>query len=186
MNYRHNSTIRIKKKKCSSCGRIGPLFSKGRCKGCATYEDTLERMAEETESEIEQDKDLEYWINMADDVFSKWLRLSQADAHGMVECFILGKRIRWQDAQAAHYIKRRASLYLRWDTRNVTVQSKQANEFNDGMYPEYTQKLEEMHPGITDILKEEATMVYKPTRNEVESIYREYNSKFRTLLNSLK
>jgi hypothetical protein len=143
-------------------------------------------MQEDTENEIKEDKDLEYWIEMADGVFSKWLRLSQADKDGFVECFILGKRIRWQDAQAAHYIKRRASLFLRWDTRNVTVQSKEANEYGDGMYPEYTDKLEQLHPGLVDILKEEAAMYYKITRGEVENIYREYNSKYLNLLNSRK
>ena len=186
MTYRHNSTIRIKEKICSKCRRKTQIFSRGRCASCAKIEDTLNRMAEETEIEISQDKDLEYWIGMADDAFSKWLRLSQADKDGYVECFILGKKIRWEESQAAHYIKRRASLFLRWDTRNVTVQSKEANEYGDGMYPEYTEKLERLHPGLVDILKEEAATYYKVSRSDVENIYREYNTKYRNLLNSRK
>ncbi len=185
MAYRYNSTIKIKEKVCIRCGKKKQIFSRKRCKECATQEDVMARMEAETEDTIKEEG---LWdlIKMADDVFSKWLRLSKADKDGMVECFIFGTKIRWQDSDCAHFVKRGANLHLRFDTRNVTVQSKLANETNDGHYALYREKMEQNWPGITEILEEESRLIAKPTRTEIRAIYNEYNSKYRNLLNSRK
>jgi hypothetical protein len=50
----YNSTIISKKKRCVSCGTMQFLFSKGRCKSCATIEDTNKRIA--AHEEVEEDE----------------------------------------------------------------------------------------------------------------------------------
>lgn len=175
----YNSTIRQKKKICIRCGNDCYWFSKKRCKQCATIEDSLARMEEETNEEIEKEG-LKELIKIADDVFSKWLRQSSADKDGFVTCYTCDSVLRHQDAQCGHYVKR-GNLFLRFDPRNCRVQDEACNKYKDGNYAEYTKRLEMEHPGITSILMEEATIVYKPTRDEIRGIINEYSRKLKAL-----
>jgi hypothetical protein len=174
-----NSTIRLKKKVCIRCGKECYWFSHKRCIDCARIEDSLARMEEESERVIEEEG-LSDLIKMADDAFSKWLRLSNADKDGLVICYTCDLGMRWQDSQCGHYVKR-GNLFLRWDTRNTRVQGECCNKYKGGNYPEYTKRLEEEHPGITTILYEEGNLVYKPTREEIRNIYTEYSRKLKLL-----
>lgn len=178
--YARNSTIRVKKKTCRSCGKSEFIFSRGRCKTCSTIEDTLARMEEETKQVIKE-KGLSELIDIADDVFSKVLRLSAADQNGIVTCYTCDVKLRWQDAQCGHYMKR-GNLFLRFDPRNCRVQCRDCNEYKDGNMAEYTRRLEVEHPGITDILKEEAALVYKPHRHEIQAIITECRQKLKSLM----
>src|SRR5687767_8681333 len=174
-----NSTIIRKKKPCKRCGVPSYIFSKGRCKQCSTIEDTAARMEEYAEQEAKEDG-LTELIKQADEVFSKWLRKSQANKSGMVLCYTCDSVMRYQAAQAGHYIKR-GNLFLRWDPRNLRVQGECCNIFKDGNYPEFTKRLEAERPGITQILYEESLVVYKPTRDEVRAIINEYTHKLKQL-----
>ena len=179
MSYRFNSTIRIKSKPCSRCGRVGPIFSKGRCKQCSTIETTMARMEQDTE-DIIKEQNLQELIKDADDVYSKWLRLSGADKDGMVECYTCGARLRHQDAHCGHYLSR-GSIFLRWDTRNTRIQDEACNIYKDGNIPEFTRRLELEKPGITEYLLEESRLVYHPTREEIKNIIKEYTLKLKQL-----
>lgn len=175
----YNSTIRVKQKICTSCGKSCYWFSKKRCKDCARIEDTLAKMEEETNKEIEKEG-LSELIDVADDLFSKVIRLSAADENGFVICYTCDIKIRWQDIQNGHYVKR-GNLFLRFDTRNCRPQCEDCNKYKDGNMAEYTRRLEAEHSGITDILKEEAALVYKPTRHELQAIIAECKLKLKGL-----
>lgn len=177
MGYRFNSTIRIKNKACSRCGRLGPIFSKGRCQSCATIETTLARMEEETEQTIKEEG-LQDLIKEADTVFSRWLRLSSADSDGNVSCYTCGVIKHWTLQQNGHYVKR-GNLFLRFDPRNCRVQCEGCNVYKDGNYAEYTKRLESEQPGITSILYEEGNLVYKYSRLELKQLIYELNKKLR-------
>lgn len=174
-----NSTIRSKKKVCTRCGKDCYWFSKKRCVDCARIEDSLARMEADTEHEIQREG-LSDLIKVADEVFSKWLRQSQADKDGTVSCYTCDLNMRWQNAQCGHYV-RRGNLFLRWDTRNTRIQGECCNIHKDGNYPEYTKRLEEERPGITTILYEESHLVYKPSREEIRGIINEYSLKLKQL-----
>lgn len=176
-----NSTIRIKKKNCSRCGKSEYIFSKGRCKQCSTIEDTLAR----EEAELEQDESLSELIKQADDIYSKWLRLSNADKNGTVSCYTCDLNMRWQSSQCGHYIKR-GNLFLRFDPRNTKVQGECCNIHKRGNYPEFAKRLEVENPGITEILYTEGQLVYKPSREEIRAIINEYSAKFKLLQNAIK
>lgn len=183
--YRHNSTIRIKKKACVRCGIVGPIFSRGRCGKCATIEDTLSRMAEDEESELESEG-LSKLIQDADAIFSKFIRLNAANKDGWLPCYICGTNVRWQDAQNMHFIPRGHSL-LRFDEkRNCRAGCINCNQYLSGNLALYRQKLNEEMPGLPDILEEEARIPYKLTRDEVKNISIEYGIKFKNLVNSRK
>lgn len=175
----YNSTIIRKKKPCKSCGQPSYIFSKGRCKTCSVVEDSLERMEEASEVIVEKDG-LSDLIAIADEIYSKWLRKSGANELGFSECFTCGKRDRWEALHCGHYV-RRGALFLRYDPRNTRIQCPGCNVFKDGNMAEYTQRLEAEHPGITEYLKQEAFVVYKPEKDELYSIIKEYKRKLKQL-----
>lgn len=174
-----NSTIRSKKKTCIRCGKDCYWFSRKRCADCARIEDSMARMAKETEQEIDKEG-LSDLIGQADEVYSKWLRMSFADKDGIVSCFTCDLNMRWQNSQCGHYVKR-GNLFLRWDARNTRVQCEGCNIHKGGNYIQFTKRLEEEKPGVTSILYEEGNLVYKPTREEIKNIIIEYAHKLKIL-----
>lgn len=181
MRRAHNSTIRVKEKICISCGKPCYWFSKKRCQSCARIEDVLAN----EERELEQDESLSELIKQADDIYSKWLRLSNADKNGTVSCYTCDINMRWQSAQCGHYVKR-GNLFLRFDPRNTRVQGECCNIHKRGNYPEFSKRLEVENPGITEILYTEGQLVYKPSREEIRAIINEYSAKFKLLQNAIK
>lgn len=180
----HNSTIRVKQKICANCGKPCFWFSKKRCNDCSRIEDTLAKMEVESEEEIKKEG-LSDLIKVADDHFSKLIRLSYADENGIVECFTCHVKLRWQHAQNGHYIKR-GNLFLRFDTRNCRPQCQDCNEYKHGNMAEFTRRLELEHSGITEILKEEAALAYKPTRHEIQAIIADCKQKIKALSKPIK
>lgn len=175
----HNSTIKLKKKICVRCGQECFWFSKKRCQNCAKIEDAMNDMEEETESALKEEG-LQDLIKQADEVFSQWLRLSNADINGTVSCFTCDLNMRWQNSQCGHYIKR-GNLFLRFDPRNTRVQCEGCNIHKSGNYIEFTRRLEAEKLGITEYLLEESRLVYHPTREEIKGIIKEYTHKLKLL-----
>jgi len=173
---KYNSTLSVKLKPCVGCGKMRPIFSKGRCQPCATVYNVLSR----EEREIEQDESLGGYIKQLDDVFSKYIRLKNADKEGNVTCFTSSVKIRWQDAHAGHFISR-GCMYLRFDERNVHVQSAEENIFKHGNIPVYAKRLDEISPGLSDLLIEESRIIYHITRDELIAKISEYTNKLRKL-----
>lgn len=173
MKYRHNSTIGVKERICVSCGKPCFWFSKKRCQSCSTIEDTLKRMEQENEKVIVEE-DLSDLIADADIIVSQYTRLKYADKDGLVKCYTCDVVKHWTLMQAGHYVKR-ANLYLRFDERNLRPQESYCNEYLHGNMAVYTANLEKECKGITDILRSEATLVHKPTRDEIRQVIAEYS-----------
>lgn len=182
--YKHNSTIGVKQRICVSCGKPCFWFSKKRCQTCATQEDTMKRMESETEQVIKEE-DLSGLIADADAVISRYVRLSEAHPDGTCHCYTCGVRKHWSLQQCGHFIPR-SCLYLRYDLRNLKIQCVDCNEFKSGNIPEYARRLEIEYPGLPDLLREEARLVYKTNREEVRFIISEYTPKVKQLLHNLK
>lgn len=172
----YNSTI-INKKKNLSCGHYDYNFSRGRCKQCATIQDTQKRISE---SIISEDESLPELISEADALFSKYIRLKYSDKDGNVSCYTCGNKMRWQDSQCGHYISR-ACLYLRFDERNCRVQDEHCNCVKHGNLAVFGKNLELEFPNVTEILYEESKLIYKPTRDELRSLISELNLKIKQL-----
>lgn len=174
-----NSTIKMKKKVCVRCGKECYWFSKKRCKDCARIEDSMNDMEEETDKQLESEG-LQELIKEADTIFSRWLRFSSSDKERNVACYTCGKVKEWTEQQCGHYIKR-GNLFLRFDPRNCRVQCEWCNVYKDGNYAEFTKRLEAERPGIVEYLLEESRLVYKPTREEIKAIIKEYTIKLKQL-----
>src|SRR6478752_6556400 len=111
-----NSTIRQKTGICQVCkdGKNKPL-SKGLC--FYHYNVNLKLKSANKLSQKEDDNDDESVAILKKDldlIFSKWLRLSNADDNGICTCFICGEPLPYSEMQAGHFIKRGNSL-LRFD-----------------------------------------------------------------------
>jgi hypothetical protein len=176
-----NSTIRTKYGLCQhpGCKTYGPLTKK-KC-GMHYWNEVKMKSAERFSNKEIEEGDLSGLIEDADAVFSKWLRLNDADKDGYLNCFICNARIRWQDAQCMHYIKRMASLFLRHDPRNCKSGCDTCNCMKGGNYIEYAKKLEEQNPGITEILYQEGNLPYHPSREELRNLISEYTQRIKSL-----
>jgi hypothetical protein len=178
--YAHNSTIKIKLKDCIRCGKPSRIFSKGMCEQCSKIERVFGGS-----SNKDVDASLKDLITDCDAIFSTYIRLKYTDEDGFCECFTCGERKRWEEQQCGHYIGR-GSLYLRFDPRNCRVQDSYCNELKHGDMAEFTKRLEAEHPGITDILIEESSIIYKPSRSDLKGLITEYTSKVKLLKQKLK
>lgn len=178
--YGRNSTIKVKFGVCPLCNNDKEVaLTKGLCNSHYWQGVRMKSVERQQEREIEHEG-LQDLIKEADDVFSKWVRLSAADKDGFIYCYICGKKVRWQDGEAMHYVKR-GNLFLRYDPRNVKAGEEDCNRFKYGNYIKYAQKLEQESPGITEILYQEGNIVYKMGRDELKGIITEYSLKLKSL-----
>lgn len=155
-------------------------LTKGLCSTHYWQQNKMKSFEKAQAKEIEKEAGLPELIADADAVFSKWVRLSAANRVGTVTCYICLKFVRWQEAEAMHYIKR-GHLYLRWDARNVKAGCNECNCLKDGNILKYGIRLEEESPGITEILLEESAIVYRPGHDELKSLILEYSDKVKRL-----
>jgi hypothetical protein len=59
-------------------------------------------------------------VKKLDRVFSRYIRLKNADETGTVQCCTCGKLLHWGDSHASHFVSRR-HMSVRFDERNVHV-----------------------------------------------------------------
>ncbi len=179
----YNSTIRPKMGVCALCtdGKR-KLLTKGMCQEHYWQNNRIKSAQKFAGKDLIDEEGLPELIEEADAVFSRYVRLSAADELGIIECYICENKLRWQDGQAMHFIKRMTSYYHRWDLRNVKPGCKTCNEIKEGNYLEFAKKLNADQPGITDILYEESNLVHHLTRDEVRKVIGEYSTKIKELL----
>lgn len=172
----YNSTI-ISKKKNLSCGHYDYNFSKGRCKNCATIQDSLKRIADVEMSDVSF-SDL---VNELDTLVSNYVRNSAKDENGLVQCYTCPTKLSVAEMQAGHYISRN-SMLLRFDyARNIRPQCPYCNCGKHGNLSIFGQRLEQEHKGITEILYEESQVVYKYSKEELKSLIVEMKQKTKPL-----
>ena len=75
-------------------------------------------------------------MNKLDRVFSRYIRMRDADQDGQVTCVTCGKIAYWKDVDAGHYIKRQ-HMMTRWDARNCAAQCRKCNRFAGGAMDEF-------------------------------------------------
>ena len=175
-----NSTIKLKKKICSRCGKECFWFSNKRCKDCARIEDIMNEQEEETEQVIKEEG-LQDLIKEADTVISTYVRMSAANKEGIAKCFTCSEEKRWQEMDAGHYVSR-GCMFLRFDVlRNIRCQCQTCNRFKHGNILSYSKALESELPGVTDILAEESRLIYHYGRDEIKALINEFKLKIKKL-----
>ena len=113
-----------------------------------------------------------------DFVFSRYIRIREADINGIVSCYTCDNKFHWKEIQAGHFIKRSDTL-LRWDTRNVKPQCVKCNCELHGNIDEYSNRLKSIDIDLPEILKQESREVNKFTRDELKQLLIDIRSKLK-------
>jgi len=114
----------------------------------------------------------------ADKWFSEFIRLRDADEHGMVTCITNPKiRKHWREMDCGHWISR-AKEATRYDERNANGQSKQSNRFQGGHFLEHGLAIErKFGPGTRDALEKKAGQPCKRTTWDYEVLAKNYKER---------
>lgn len=120
-------------------------------------------------------------IEALDDIFSKFIRLRDSDEYGMITCISCGKRVKWKDSDAGHFVSRR-HMSLRFDCKNVNAQCRECNRVKDGNIVGYTLGLRKKYGlAILNGLLEKKSEEKQWTDEELEFMTRYYNKKVKIL-----
>lgn len=84
------------------------------------------------------------WKDKLDRVFSEYIRLRDSDGNGYGRCISCGRIVHWKDADAGHYVNRK-HMSLRYDEKNVNLQCRSCNRFDEGNMAGYALGLEEKY-----------------------------------------
>lgn len=128
--------------------------------------------------ELQQDEDLQTLVNDLDIVFSRYIRLKDADLYGRVACYCCGKKEKWTMVDASHFISR-SHMYTRFSEANVKPCCQSCNRAKDGNLTAFAKALELERPGTVEQLYEQAKIVYKYTRDELKGMIADYSRKLK-------
>ncbi len=108
---------------------------------------------------------------------SLWVRLSRADANGMVKSFTGTETKHWKQMHAGHYLTR-SILALRWHEDNIRPQSPAENIWKHGNPIEFRINLvDEIGEERVKALENRRKELFKPTRQFYEAKILEYQEK---------
>lgn len=120
-------------------------------------------------------------LETLDNLFSEYVRLRDADQYGMIRCISCGKRIRWKDADAGHFVSRKHSS-LRFDEKNVNAQCRICNRIKFGNIEKYKRGLIIKHGRfVIDYLENKKTDIRQYTDYEIELLCSYYRKQIRLL-----
>jgi hypothetical protein len=83
-------------------------------------------------------------IAKVDKAFSRYIRKKHADEYGFVHCVTCGARMRWEDSQAGHFVKR-GHAATRWNEFNVAPQDAACNLYRNGAQDEFAAYIVRTH-----------------------------------------
>jgi len=166
------------------------------CMNCKRTADTKKQMAKQREKvlirglietqrsngELDSTKEL---ILDLDRVVSRYIRLRDMEKDGKITCYICESRVRWEKAQAMHYINRQ-HLGTRFLLANLKSGCFDCNVTKRGNLVEYAKKLNAETPDITEWLIEQSHTVSSPTRNELKELLCDFQNKLRLVESKLK
>lgn len=112
-------------------------------------------------------------IKKLDAVFSKYIRLRDADQDGYCRCATCGEKTHWTKIQAGHFISRK-HYATRWDEQNVHAQCVACNVFKYGEQYKYSLYLGE---NLSKDLYNKSLKSVKFTDIEIMEMIEEYNEK---------
>lgn len=182
----YNSTIVSKKKKCVGCNTEQYIFSKGRCKACASKD--FKPIKRVSDKRMVAEFSDESWTNLRDEldtVFSLYIRLKDANADGYNSCFTCGEFLHYKQLHNGH-CNSRGEIGSRFLTENCRPQCPKCNSKHE-TYPEiFRNKLEAENKGILEYLDNIAHSVNKLSVSDLKELLLEYRSKLLIVQSKLK
>ena len=120
---------------------------------------------------------LKGWINKADSVFSKYIRLSYSDGRGNCRCFTCDAVKPISEIDCGHFVSRQHKS-TRWLEKNCHPQCRFCNRYNEGRKDVYAVKLIEKYgPNILLELQEEKNKIAHPNASDLQELIQKYKRK---------
>jgi hypothetical protein len=116
-----------------------------------------------------------------DTIFSRYIRLRDADELGNIKCCTCGVVIPWKEADCSHFIPR-SNLATRWLEMNCHAACVDCNRMKHGNLEKYADFLRaEYGPDAVMILEDLGRSTHKMMPYEVRELVREYKKKIKEL-----
>lgn len=120
-------------------------------------------------------------IKNLDKVFAQWVKLSNANLDGWIECITCGRYFRYEKIDCGHYVSRDFKS-VRWDERNVAPQCQSCNRYHEGRKDVFALKLQEKYgPGILQELNDKKNEIKKWTPDELKDMLEDYKNKIKEM-----
>jgi len=118
-----------------------------------------------------------------DTIFSRFIRLRNADQNGNTQCVTCGKVDRWQNLQCGHFMSRRY-LATRFHEVNCFVQCVSCNIFKSGEQWKFGKFIDKnLGEGTSELLATIAHTNVKFMRHEYEEKIKHYTEEVKKLTN---
>jgi hypothetical protein len=117
----------------------------------------------------------------ADNWFSKYVRIRDADSDGIIHCISCGRPVLWKHADAGHFVKRQ-HMTLRFNEKNVNAQCKRCNWPEQGNDTGYAKGLDRKYgPGTAEKLMILKNGSHHLGQFELKIIAKHYRNRFNEL-----
>jgi len=120
-------------------------------------------------------------LQSADSWFSKFIRLRDADANGIIRCISCGQPHHWKDADCGHFVKRQYKA-LRFNEQNANAQCRSCNWLKQGNDIAYAAGIDTKYGrGTADKLRALKNGTFHLGKFEIKVISDHYREKFMEL-----
>ena len=120
-------------------------------------------------------------VRKLDEIFSKFIRLRDADKNGICRCICCGKRQYWKEVDCGHYVNRK-HMSTRYNEKNCNAQCRSCNRFDEGNMIEYTRGIVKKYgESVLDELLVLKHQTSKFSVFEMEILIEEYKKKVKEL-----
>jgi len=116
-------------------------------------------------------------VKNLDTVFSKYIRISNADKIGYCTCVTCGVVKHWKEIQAGHFMSRK-HYSTRWDETNVKPQCIGCNMFKQGEQYKYSLFLGK---DVSEVLYLKSKETVKFTNYELEEMIKDYSDRLKSI-----
>lgn len=125
-------------------------------------------------------------VNKLDRIYSKFIRMRDADNEGYVSCVTCGKRFHWTEVHCGHWVKRQF-MAVRWDERNTAAQCVSDNLYHGGKQDEFGKAIIDRYglDAFNELLSKKHE-TKKWTRAELQELIETYTARVAALESSGK
>lgn len=178
----YNSTIAPKIGPCPLCndGVDKPLIA-GKCGTHYWNKNRMKSAAKAHAKAITGDKGFSALVDDLDAVYSRVIRLKEADENGIVQCYTCPDSYHWKYMDCGHFIPR-DNMSTRFNEMNTKPQCKKCNQMKDGNEIEFAAHLERDRKGLVEMLQEMGRERQDYSRDELKQMFADYSRREKFLL----
>jgi hypothetical protein len=125
-------------------------------------------------------------VNKLDRIYSRFIRMRDADNEGNISCVTCGKRFHWSEVHCGHWVKRQY-MAVRWDERNTAAQCVSDNLYHGGKQDEFGKAIIDRYglDAFNELLSKKHE-TKKWTRAELQELIETYTARVAALESSGK